>query len=300
MKETGNKLVYALLFMWIKVHAILPLPVLYLLSDIFFFLTYYIIRYRRRTVRINLKNSFPDLTEKELIGLERRFYRHFSDYIVETIKLAHISQEELLKRANIKNPEVVYDLMNQGHTTFMMLLGHYGNWEWFSGVSARFEGRAKIYEVYRPLSNKAFDRLFFYLRTRFGSLGIKKKEAVRDVFNLQRNKTAALVVFVADQTPSKANLNYWTNFLNQDSAIHTGPERIAKKLDVPVIFADMQKTGRGYYTVDFILLADHAKDTPDFWITEQYVRMMDTCILRDPAYWLWTHNRWKHKRTRGE
>jgi KDO2-lipid IV(A) lauroyltransferase len=257
-----------------------------------------LIRYRRKIVRKNLINSFPDKTEKEIIRLERRFYHHFADYIVETIKLAHISQEELLRRADIRNPELVFDLMdNKGHACFIMIMGHYGNWEWFSGASARFDGRACIYQIYRPLTNKAFDRLFIYLRTRFHSFGIKKNEAIRDMINLKRNKTHALVPFIADQTPSRANLHYWTNFMNQDSAILTGPERIAKKLDIPVIFADTQKVKRGFYTVDFKLITDNAKETPDFWITERYARMMEECILRDPAYWLWTHNRWKYKRT---
>ena len=291
-----NKILYALLFTWVKVHAILPMPVLYLLSDIFYLFIYYLIRYRRKVVKINLENSFPDKTQKERIRLERRFYRHFSDYIVETIKLAHISQEELLKRANIRNPELVFELMDKGHTCFIMLLGHYGNWEWFSGTGARFKGRTTIYQIYRPLTNKIVDRLFIYLRTRFHSFGIKKNETVRDMFNLRRNKIPALVSFVADQTPSEANLHYWTNFLNQDSAILTGPERIAKKLDVPVFFADVQKTKRGFYAVDLVLITDNAKETPDFMITEQYIRMMETGILRDPAYWLWTHKRWKHKR----
>ena len=292
----GNKILYAFLLAWVKIHAILPMPVLYLLSDIFYLLIYYLVRYRRKIVRKNLQNSFPEKTGQERKRIEKRFYRHFSDCIVETIKLAHISQEELLKRANIRNPELVFDLIDRGHTSFIIALGHYANWEWFSGTTARFGGRATIYQIYRPLTNKAFDRLFMYLRTRFHSIGIKKKEAVRDVINLKRNKTYALIVFVADQTPSKANLLYWTNFLNQDSAILTGPERIAKKLDLPVIFADTQKTGRGYYIVDFKLITDQAKNTPDFWITEQYARMMETCILRDPAYWLWTHKRWKHSR----
>ncbi len=292
----GNNILYILLFVWVKAHAILPMPILYILSDILYLFIYYLVRYRRKVVRKNLKNSFPDKTEKEIIQLERRFYHHFADYIVETIKLAHISQEELLRRADIRNPELVFDLMDKGHTCFIMSMGHYGNWEWFSGASARFEGRATIYQIYRPLTNKAFDRLFIYLRTRFHSFGIKKSEAVRDMINLKRNKTHAMVPFVADQTPSRANLHYWTNFLNQDSAILTGPERIAKKLDIPVIFADTQKAKRGFYTVDFKLITDNAKDTPEFWITERYTRMMEECILRDPAYWLWTHNRWKYKR----
>jgi KDO2-lipid IV(A) lauroyltransferase len=293
----GNKILYALLFTWVKAHAMLPMKILYLLSDIFYLLIYYLARYRRKVVRENLKNSFPDKTADERIRIERKFYRHFSDYIVETIKLAHISQEELLKRADIRNPELVFELMDKGHTCFIMMMGHYGNWEWFSGASARFGGRGVIHQIYRPLGNKAFDRLFIYLRTRFGSFGIKKNDTLRDLINLKRNKTLALIPFVADQTPSKANLHYWTNFMNQDSAIFTGPERIAKKLDIPVIFADMRKPERGFYTVDFSLITDNPKETPDFAITEQYIRRMEVCISRDPAYWLWTHKRWKHKRT---
>ena len=292
----GNKIIYTLLFAWVKIHAILPLSILYLFSDIFYFFIYYLVRYRRKIVRENLAHSFPQKTEKERSLLERQFYHHFSDYIVETIKLAHISQDELLKRAIIRNPEVVLNLMDRGYATFILVMGHYGNWEWFSGTTSWFEGRTTIYQIYRPLTNKAFDRLFIYLRTRFHSFGIKKNEALRDIITLTRKKINALIIFIADQTPSKANLHYWTTFLNQDSAIHAGPERIAKKLAVPVIFVDTQKTGRGFYTVDLKLITEQADKTPDFWITEQYARMMETCILRDPAYWLWSHNRWKHKR----
>lgn len=293
----GSKVLYALLFAWIKVHAVLPMPALYVLSDIFYFIVYYIVRYRRKIVSQNLKKSFPNKTNKELNLLERRFYRHFSDCIVETIKLASISQDELLRRANIQNPEFVFDLMDRGHNTIIMVMVHYANWEWFSGTTARFKGRTSVYQIYRPLKNKAFDLLFNYLRTRFHSSGIKKTDAVREMIYLKRNNTPAIVVFIADQTPSAANLHYWTDFLNQDTAILTGPERIARKLDVPVVFADTQKTGRGFYTVDLKLITDRAKETPKFWITEQYVRMMETCILRDPAYWLWSHNRWKHQLT---
>jgi KDO2-lipid IV(A) lauroyltransferase len=291
-----NNILYVILFLWVKVHALLPMPVLFVLSDVLYFFVYYAAHYRRRVVRNNLKNSFPDKTEKELRKLERRFYHHFADYIVETIKLAHISQKELLRRANIRNPELIYDLLDKGHTCFIMMMGHYGNWEWFSGATARFEGRATIYQVYRPLNNKAFDRLFIYLRTRFHSFGIKKNDTIRDIIRLKQDKTHALLPFLADQTPSKANLHYWTTFLNRESAILTGSERIAKKLNLPVIFADVTKVKRGYYAVDLKLITDQAKETEDFQITEQYTRMMEKTILRDPAFWLWTHKRWKYVR----
>lgn len=290
-----NNITYYLLYGWTKIHALLPMRVLYILSDIFYFFIYYVVHYRRSVVRSNIKGCFPQKNEKELRKMERTFYRHFSDYIVETIKLAHISLEELQKRAWLRNPEVADRLMEEGHTCFILLMGHYGNWEWFSGSSSRFED-SRIYQIYRPLKNKAFDRLFIELRTEFGSYGIKKNDTIRDIIKLKQEKTRSVVIFLADQTPSKANLHYWTTFLNRETAILTGPERIARKLNLPVIFLDTKKIKRGYYTVDMELITKTPKETPEFWITEQYARMMENCILRDPSFWLWTHKRWKHKK----
>lgn len=294
-----NKIQYALIYSWVKIHALLPMRALYVLSDILYVLVYRIIRYRVKVVRKNLTNSFPEKSEAELLKLEHEFYHHFADYIVETIKLAHISLEELQRRAYLRNPELVDQLMAEGHTCFILLMGHYGNWEWFSGSTSRFKD-SRIYQIYRPLSNKAFDQLFIHLRTQFGSYGIKKQDTVREVIQLKKDKTPCVVIFIADQTPSRNNLHYWTTFLNQDSAILTGPERLAKKLNLPVIFLDTKQVKRGYYTVDMKLLTDHPKDTPDNWITEQYARLMEKCILRNPAGWLWTHKRWKYNRTDNE
>ncbi|MDR1116359.1 MAG: lysophospholipid acyltransferase family protein [Tannerella sp.] len=290
----GNKILYVILFIWVKIHALLPMPVLYVLSDVLYFIIYHIIRYRREVVRINMKNSFPD-KPGELHKLERRFYRHFADYIVETIKLAGISQKELLRRAHLNNPEMIKPLLARGHTCMMLVMGHYGNWEWFTGFPVCFGGDVQVHQIYRPLTNKAFDRLFIYLRTRFQALCVKKNEVVRDIVRLKQAKTPGLVVFITDQTPSKANIHYWSRFLNQESAILTGPERLARKFDIPVIFVDVRKIKRGYYSVDFQLMTDNPKGTPEFSITEDYVRRMEKSILRDPAFWLWSHKRWKHQ-----
>jgi KDO2-lipid IV(A) lauroyltransferase len=247
-------------------------------------------------VRKNLKNSFPEKSETERRKMERRFYRHFTDYIVETIKLAGISEKELLKRAHITNPEIILDLKDRGHTCFILLMGHYGNWEWFSGTTKRFNDVFTLNFLYRPLKNKAFDNLFLYMRTRFRSVCLKKNDAARDIIGIKRNKTPSLVIFIADQTPSKANLHYWTTFLNQDSAMLTGAERIAKKLDIPVIYCDLRQVKRGYYEVDFHVISEKSSETEEFEITEKYARMMEKTILRDPALWLWTHKRWKYVR----
>ena len=292
----GNKILYILLFAWVKVNSILPMPVLYLFSDILYFFVYHVGRYRRKVVRTNLINSFPDKTEKEIKNIECRFYHFFADYFVETIKIANIRQKELAKHAIIKNPEVIFDLIDKGHSCFILTAGHYGNWELFSASGLYFQGRASLDHVYRPLKNKAFDKLFIYLRTRFNSPGIKKDEVARTIVDLKRNKSNDIVTLVADQTPSKKYLEYWATFLNQDSAILLGPEKLAKKFDIPILFADMIRVKRGYYTVDLKLITDNPKDTPDYFITDEFVRLMNACIMRDPAFWLWTHKRWKHKR----
>ncbi|MDR0699991.1 MAG: lysophospholipid acyltransferase family protein [Tannerella sp.] len=291
----GNKILYIILLIWVKFNALLPVPVLYVLSDILYFIIYHVIRYRKKVVRDNMKNAFPDKSSEELRQLERRFYHHFADYIVETIKLAGISQKELLRRAHLNNPEMIKPLLEQGHTCIILVMGHYGNWEWFTGFPICFDN-VQVHQIYRPLRNKAFDRLFIFLRTRFRAVCTKKNEVVRDIVGLKQTKTPGLLVFIADQTPSKANIHYWTRFLNQESAILTGPERLAKKYDLPVVFVDVKKIKRGIYSVDFHLITDTPKTMPEYSITEEYTRRMEKSILRDPAFWLWTHKRWKHKR----
>ncbi len=289
-----SKVEYALLYAWVKVHALLPMRVLYGLADVLYLLIYKVARYRVKVVRRNLAASFPDKDQRELRQLEHRFYHHFADYVVETLKLMHISLAELQRRAYVKNPELVDRLMEKGHTCFILLMGHYGNWEWFSGSSSRFED-SRIYQIYRPLNNRAFDRLFIRLRTKFGSFGIKKQDTIRDILRLKQEKIRSVVIFLADQTPSKANLHYWTEFLHQDTPILTGPERIARKLDLPVIFLDTRKERRGYYSVELQLVTEYPRETAENEITERYARLLERMILRDPAYWLWTHKRWKYK-----
>lgn len=290
-----EKIQYALLYAWVKMHALLPMRALYVLSDIMYFWIYRVLRYRIRVVRRNLGNAFPGKSPAELRRVERDFYHHFSDYIVETLKLMHISEKELQARAYVTNPEFIDRLMEQGHTTFVVYMGHYGNWEWFSGSTTRFAD-LKMFQIYRPLANKAADRLFLTLRTRFGSCCMAKNETVRDMVRLKQNRTRALAIFLADQTPSRANIHYWSEFLSQDTPVYTGPERLARKLNFPVVYMDVVKKRRGYYEGTFRMLSEQPKELREFALTEKYIRLMEQTILRNPAYWLWTHKRWKHKR----
>ena len=290
-----NDIGYIALFAWVKLHALLPMRVLYVLSDVLYVLLYKIVHYRLKVVRSNMKASFPDKTEEELRRLERDFYHHLADFIVEIIKLAHISHEDLNKRAHLVNPELIDKLMDDGHPCVIMMMGHYGNWEYFCGTGSLFKD-ARLCQVYRPLKSKPFDRLFIRLRDQFGARGIKKNDTIRDTITLIKNKTRSCLVLLSDQTPSPANIHYWTQFLNQDTPVIVGGERIATKMNLPVVFSNMKKVSRGHYSVEFRLVADKPGELSEFELTERYVRMMEESIMQNPAYWLWTHKRWKHKR----
>jgi KDO2-lipid IV(A) lauroyltransferase len=279
-------------------HALLPFRLLYILSDILYLFVYKVVGYRLKVVRMNLKNSFPEKTEKELLTIERRFYHHFCDYFVETLKQLHISDEEMQKRMQFENVEQIKDLMKDGNSV-LMFLGHYCNWEWIPSITLDFKGKDKdkiLGQIYKPLRNKAFDDLFLKIRSRFGSLGIAKNDTLRVIVKLRKEKRQVFIGFMADQTPSVNNIHYWSSFLNQESAVFTGVERIAKQTGYAVIYLDMEKIKRGYYKATVRLITDKAKEEPEFYITETYIRAMEKTILRDPAYWLWTHKRWKRKR----
>lgn len=295
MSQILYYIVYAVLYL----HALLPLRVLYIFADILYIPLYYIIRYRVTVVRKNLKNSFPDKNIKELRQIEKEFYHHFCDYFVETIKLLHITDSEIRERITFDNMDIVKDLM-EDNKSCIMFLGHYANWEWVPSITLEFTDGTLLGQIYRPLKNKAFDNIFLKLRSRFGSVSIPKNNTLRSMIEFKKENKKVLIGFMSDQTPSVANIHYWTNFLNQETPVYTGVERIAKKTGFSVTYLDIIKTGRGKYKCYVKLITADPKNEPEFAITEKYIREMERTILRHPAYWLWTHKRWKHKRSEVE
>ncbi|WP_353121501.1 lysophospholipid acyltransferase family protein [Dysgonomonas capnocytophagoides] len=292
MSQILYYIVYAVLYL----HALLPLKVLYIFADILYIPLYYIIRYRVKVVRNNLKNSFPDKNTKELRQIEKEFYHHFCDYFVETIKLLHITDSEIRERITFDNMDIVKDLM-EDNKSCIMFLGHYANWEWVPSITLEFTDGTLLGQIYRPLKNKAFDNIFLKLRSRFGSVSIPKNNTLRSMIEFKKENKKVLIGFMSDQTPSVANIHYWTNFLNQETPVYTGVERIAQKTGFSVTYLDIIKTGRGKYKCYVKLITADPKNEPEFAITEKYIREMEKTILRHPAYWLWTHKRWKHKRS---
>lgn len=290
-----GKILYNIIYAILYIHALLPLRILYILSDLLYFPVYYIVRYRRKVVKQNLANSFPDKSEKELRKIEHNFYHHFCDYIVETIKLLHITNKEIQERITFKNIELVAELMKDGNSA-IMYLGHYGNWEWVPSITLEFEKDTLLGQIYRPLKNEVFDKIFLKIRSRFGSVSIAKNNTLRSIIQYKRSGQKVLIGFMSDQTPSPQNIHYWTKFMNQDTAVFTGVERIAKQTGFSITYLDITRVKRGYYSCEVKLISSAPKEAPEFAITEKYIREMESTILRNPSYWLWTHKRWKYKK----
>lgn len=285
---------YYLFYGLIWILAWLPLSMLYGLSGIMYLIVYYVAGYRKKVVRRNLRNSFPEKSNRELLKIEKEYYLHFTDTFVETLKLLHISDREMQKRMYFTNPEEMRRFFDNRQSV-VILLGHYGNWEWITSIYLHYSGIIGG-ELYRPLKNEYFDRFFLNLRARFGTINIPKNDAFRAIVNFRKEGKIWGLGFIADQTPSGNNLHYWATFLNQDTPFLNGPERIARQTGCAVVYLDVQKKRRGYYTCDIITVTENAKETRENEITDRYVELFERTIRRKPAYWLWSHKRWKHKR----
>ena len=277
------------------VWSLFPFRALYVFSDIFYFLVYHVVGYRKKVVRQNMRNAFPHKTVAELRQLERDFYHHFCDIIFETVKLLHISDEEMREHMVFTNADEMALLYKDKKNVFVML-GHYGNWEWVTSMQLWTPPSVFMAQIYRPLKNKAADQFFLNLRGRFGTTGIAKNDTLRDIIRFRKEGKQVVIGFISDQTPSKNNLHYWTTFLHQDTPCLTGAEKIAQKIDANVVYLDVHRVKRGYYEATFRVISTDAKQTAPNEITESYMRLMEESILRDPAAWLWTHKRWKHQR----
>lgn len=289
-----NRFLYSIVYCWMYLHALLPLPVLYLWADILYVPVYHLIGYRKKIVRRNLQNAFPDKTEKERLVIEKAFYHNLCDYWVETMVLLRISDKEIRQRMEFVNMEPVNEVMRQGHSV-LMYLGHFGNWEWVPSITLWTNSDVTAAQIYRPLKNTVFDRLFLTLRKRFGSVGIAKDDTLRAIVRMKRENKKMIIGFMSDQTPSPRNIHYWSTFLNQETAVLTGAERIAKQAGFYVFYLDITRLKRGRYKAEPVLISANAKETDEFEITEKYIRLMEKTIARNPAYWLWSHNRWKYR-----
>jgi len=272
---------------------LLPLPVLYLSSDFFYLILYYIAGYRRKVVATNLRNSFPEKSEAERKIIERRFYRHISDLFVEALKATHLSPKQISKRFKVRDWTLAERLCREGKDA-IFVCSHYNNWEWASSltITSPYTG----FTVYKPLKNKYFDRFIFNLRTKYGVIASPMQRILRDLVTFRKKNIRTGTAFIADQTPPLNENVYWTTFLNQDTDFYRGAEKVAIMLDMPVIYLNVIKVKRGYYEVEIKLITEHPREEKPDFITARTVEILEEIIRDKPEYWLWSHRRWKHKK----
>lgn len=279
--------------------SLLPLRLLYVLSDGLYYIVYYIARYRRPLVRQNLKSSFPEKTEDEIIDIERGFYSWFCDYFVETIKLSSISKAAMGRRMRFEGTERVKASLAKKQSC-AVYLGHYCNWEWVTSLPLAIGDAAQCCQIYHVLENPAFDKLFLQLRSRMGAESISMAETLRQIARYRQENRQIVIGFIADQAPFWNNIHHWVDFLNHDTPVFTGTERIARKANFAVYYLDIRRERRGYYVAEFKLISERPAELPEFAATEKYFQELEATIRRQPQFWLWTHNRWKRTRKEWE
>ena len=272
---------------------LLPMPILYVLSDFLYLILYYFLTYRRKVVAENLRNSFPEKSPEELKIIEKKFYRHLADLMIEILKLTHMSKAQSLRRMKITNAELLERLYDEGRDV-VAVIGHYNNWEWLKSLI--FHTRFQTVSIYKPLQDKRFDNFLLDLRKREGMILTPMSMIVREILEARKADRRSIYSFITDQTPPKGDIKYWTKFLNQDTPVYLGVEKIASKYDMAVVFFNVKKIKRGYYQYTAELLFEHTAGLPEHIITEKHVRRLEEIICEKPEYWIWSHRRWKHKK----
>ena len=283
---------YILVYPILWLISILPFRLLYLLSDILYLFMYKIFGYRKSTVKENLRLVFPDKSEQEISKLTSKFYSHLCDLILEAIKSLSIKESEIKKRFVYTNIEEIKALEEQNRSVLLMC-SHYANWEW--SVVIQCHMGHKGYAIYKRLKNKYFDNLVKRMRARYNAYLITTKETISTLTKLKRNGELFVAGFAADQSPKPQKAHYWREFLGIKAPIITGPEMIAKKLDVPVMFFRIDKVKRGYYEATIEKVIMNPKDYKENELTDLYIDYIEKQIYEKPEYYLWTHKRWKHR-----
>lgn len=285
---TYKLLVYPIL----KGISLLPFPVLYRLSNFLYFVLYHLAGYRKKVVRVNLQNSFPDKTDAWRRDVERKFYRHLTDMFLETFKGMSLSKEELLKRMT-NNPQEIYDKAFAEGRSSIIVMSHKGNWEWVC-MSAQLHAKQKAQCIYKQLKNPFFEKLTQGIRSKYGTILIPMEQTLRVLAGQSGMVTAT--AFIGDQNPSNGKNAYWAKFLNQDTAFMWGTEKIARKTNQEVWYLQVRKIKRGYYEAHTRLLCSNPAETKEGEITELLVRATEEDIMSQPENWLWSHRRWKYKK----
>jgi Kdo2-lipid IVA lauroyltransferase/acyltransferase len=265
---------------------------LYRLSNVFRFIIFDIIHYRREVILTNLRNSFPEKDLKTIESIARKYYRNFTDIIFETIKLRSISKQDLLRRFDLET--AILDHYYEQKKNVVVVAGHLGNWEMLN-LFASAKLSYQIVVVYHEMANEIFDEWFKNVRTKFGAEMVPMREAV--IKAVTPREKPFLFVLMNDQSPQPERA-YWTTFLNQDTGVFRGAELIARRLNSPVLYMGIMRNEikRGFYRTYFRLITETPKQEPNNGILQSQMTFLEKDIRTQPDNWLWSHKRWKHHR----
>ena len=275
----------------LKCIALLPLPILYLISDFARFILHKVVGYRVKVVRKNLRNSFPEKDDKEIRKIENGFYRHLCDVFIEAIKLLHISDRQLDRRIEMENLDLLTQELRQ-HQATILFLGHYGNWEWVPSITLHADSDLLLGQLYKPLHDRVMDRVMGRIRSRFSSVGIPAKTAYRTLLEYRRDGKHFIVGFIGDQRPVGQPLHHWTTFLNQPTPFLVGGETIGDRIGAIYFYCEMVKKKRGHYLLRFHKMSVDPSDSEPYPYTRLFMSMLERTIRQAPQYWLWSHNKW--------
>ncbi|MFD2891227.1 lysophospholipid acyltransferase family protein [Flavobacterium chuncheonense] len=290
-------LVYYITYPLLWLISILPFPLFYLFSDFVYIVVYRIIGYRKKTVRENIELSLPHLNKSERLAIEKEFYKHMCDMFLEMIKTMSISQKEIEKRYVFKNLEVYQELEKKGKSV-ALLCAHYASYEW--AVSMNYHIKFTGVGIYKQIANPYFDKLVHKIRSKFKAELVTTKETIPTIFKNFKSKKMCVYGFASDQSPKPSAAHHWADFMGHHVPVHTGAEMLAKKFDMNVIFLRTKKVKRGFYEASFEVLSTDIKSVPNYEITDQFLKLVEEQIYEAPAYYLWTHKRWKHKKEKAE
>lgn len=281
-------IVYLFFYPIIKLISLLPFSLVYKVSDFIKFLLHKVFKYRLKIVRKNLSTVFPDKSIDEIRKIESKFYKHFSDITIESIKAYGMSEKEMRSRYRYDNIDLVKEIQ-KSTKNIILLCGHYSNFEWLLSVGYNTKGNG--YGIYTPMTNKYFEKLFKKIRKKHKAYLISRYK-IKDFMSSLDNNKYHIFGFASDQSPTKIGKSYINYFLGQKVPIFTGAERFAKDYNLKVVFADITRVKRGHYVTKFQVIDD--KKDSNYSITDQFIQLLEKQIYRDPSQYFWSHNRFKH------
>lgn len=285
-------LIFAITYPFIWLLSLLPMRFLYILSDLFYGLLYYIIGYRKEIVLENLTLAFPQKEAHELKQIRKKFFRHFTDLLFESIKIISISDKEMSKKYRFTNPELIHGL-NDSNKSILLLATHYANWEYLSSISLITS--VNFYGSYTKIQNTYFEKMIKKMRSKFGMICIRSEKIIKNIVLNQRENNQGIYLLISDQSPHHGKMQYWSEFMGVSVPILNGAEVLAKKFDFAVVNINTTKIKRGYYESEFSLITDSSQQIKNDQITEIYLRSIEKHIRKNPEYYLWSHKRFKHR-----